>query len=211
MPKVFITGHSLGAARAVLYAYYRIINNLPVDGLYLFGCPNPGNSALGKALSIVPTISFKNRRDLITDVPVDLQFVGEEYVQIAPFTEINQPAKFGDIWGIFSDHHSELYQAGVNKLIWKNLSVTPTNAINAIVDQYNLKGKWIWENTNDGEYCGIEDYTDSKLVVFRGTTTALDWVNDFDATEMHLYDAKVSQGFWQQVYPIKQELDDQLK
>jgi Lipase (class 3) len=210
MPKVYLTGHSLGAARACLYAYYRLVNNLPVDGVYLFGCPNPGNKFLGKILSSVPVISFKNRRDLITDVPVDLELFGEEYVQVAPFIELNEPAPIGDKWGIFSDHHSELYQSGVNKMIWPQ-ETSPKDAINAVVNQYNLKGNWSWEHTVNGQYCSITKMQNGdNLVVFRGSTTSLDWTYDFDAIQIHLYDAKVSQGFWGQVNPIKTLIDQQL-
>ncbi len=78
--KVYIAGHSLGAARAFLYAFSRVRRGLPVDGLFACGCPNPGNAVIGGVLQHagIAVRSIKNRRDLVTDVPVDIALLGEQ-------------------------------------------------------------------------------------------------------------------------------------
>lgn len=210
MSKLFVAGHSLGAARAAIYAYYRLSQTLHVDGLYLFGCPNPGNRLIGKKLSSIPVLSYKNRRDLVTNIPVNIEFLNEEYVPVSPFLELNERAPKGDSWGIFSDHHSELYQKGINRLsgTWtSNLTITPIDAINAVVDMYNHTGTWSWTHFVNGEYCGIRNINGDKLVVFRGSTTALDWTNDIEVLQTTAYGARMSQGFLEGVTPVIPQMD----
>lgn len=212
MTNVYITGHSLGAARAALYAYSRVVSGLPVSGLFLFGCPNPGNRMIGKLLSSIPVYSYKNRRDLVTNVPIDLEFLNEEYLPVTRFYELNEPAPATDAWGIFSDHHSELYQAGIQKMFQQpKLTVTPLDAINAVVDLYNNKGVWSWTHFVDAEYCAAKEFPDSKLMVFRGSTTALDWIDDFDAFQTTVLGARMSNGFWNGICKILTDLDNAVK
>lgn len=206
-PPLYITGHSLGAARAALYAFSRVKRGLPVAGVYLFGCPNPGDRHIGLTLSSVPVQSYRNRRDLVTDVPVDLDFLNEEYVKPAPVAAFNEKAPSGDSWGVFSDHHSELYLAGAEKLTAPAI-VTPAEAALAIIGLYNGAGDWSWSHLVDGQYWAMRTTASgARILVARGSTTLLDWIHDFDALQTDVYGARVSEGFWAGVGPIEAVLD----
>lgn len=43
--KLYITGHSMGAAIATLAAIHLQQDGMPVESLYTFGCPRVGNQA----------------------------------------------------------------------------------------------------------------------------------------------------------------------
>ena len=62
--KVWITGHSLGAALATLAAY-RFKN---VQGLYVFGCPRVGDVEFKNDFGI-PAYRFENNNDIVCKVP----------------------------------------------------------------------------------------------------------------------------------------------
>lgn len=71
---LWITGHSLGAALAVL-ATFRLakINNARIMGLYTFGQPRVGNIAFAKAfdaLLATKTYRLVNNNDIVTEVPL---------------------------------------------------------------------------------------------------------------------------------------------
>jgi acyl-CoA synthetase (AMP-forming)/AMP-acid ligase II len=68
-PCPVITGHSLGAARAAIYAAMQ--QHTPAH-LALFGCPRPGAEALAQMLEVDSISSYKNRSDPVTDVPMTL-------------------------------------------------------------------------------------------------------------------------------------------
>lgn len=69
---VFVTGHSLGGALAVMATAYCLTDDRPVDGLYTFGQPRVGNedfvegfkAALGSR-----HFRFVNNNDTVTRVP----------------------------------------------------------------------------------------------------------------------------------------------
>ena len=214
---IYIGGHSLGAARACLYAFSRICRGLPVDGLYLWGCPNPG-SAFGGAmlLKVRFPVYVKNLRDLFTGVPIDVKLFNEEYVRWVPqVLELNQPwsSSLGLAdWGILNDHHSELYQAG------SHLLADPAGAtlgIGAASDEmvrlYSDATGWDWIHPVDGEYWAAKRMPSGDwLALARGTVTAHEWIQDFDFAQVEFFGAKVSRGFLAGVSPIEQELDGVL-
>lgn len=205
---IYIAGHSLGAARAALYTYSRMKRGLPVAGVFLFGSPHPGNRKIGLTLSGARVVSCKNRRDLVTDVPVDLEFLNEEYVPAAPMVELNEKAPSGDSWGLFADHHSELYLAGARKLPSVDAPVSAGDAAEAIIDLYNSAGSWSWEHKINGQYwCMRTLLNGAKLMVARGSTTGLDWLNDIEALQTDVLGARVSTGFWAGVGPVQDALD----
>lgn len=218
-PGIFIVGHSLGAAEASLYAYSRVKRGLPVDGVYVFGCPRPGNSALGSALASVPIWrSIRNAcggfpdYDLVTVVPFDIEPV-LDYAQPAPFETIAEPPAPDDPWLLFRYHHSQLYQAGCRKLVatGSGTAVELVEAIDAVQDLYDGTGVWSWTHFVDGEYCAIRtNAAGARMLVFRGSTTELDWMHDLDTMQVELHGAKVSRGFWAGVGPQEAELDAAL-
>jgi len=73
---IFYTGHSLGAALAVLAASRR-----PPNALYTFGSPRVGNSQFVQSLATVNVYRIVNHRDAVTSVPpnglFDFSHVGE--------------------------------------------------------------------------------------------------------------------------------------
>ena len=205
MTAVFITGHSLGAAEACLYAYSRVSRGLPVDGVYVFGCPRPGNSGLGAALASVPVWrSIRNdcgrfpSYDLVTAVPFDVEAL-LDYAQPAPFEDIAESPPSNDPWGPLRYHHSYLYLAGCKKLpmTGNGAAIELVEAIEAVNDLYAASGFWRTEHFTDGQYWGARVMeSGAHLVVFRGSKTELDWMHDLDTRQIDLFGAKVSAGFW---------------
>ena len=212
---VFIGGHSLAAARAWEYAYSRFVRGLRVDGVYALAPPNPGNRAIGMLAQKQPPnvvlLSLKNRRDLVTDVPVDIELLGEECVQPVPFTEIDQPPPAGDSWGVFADHHIGLYVAGANALPANAAAITLGDAAGDIARLYQSDAGWDWVNPVDGQYCAMRRYANTaRLMIFRGSVTEKDWLDDFDAVQIKVMGAMMSQGFWAGIGPIIDRLDGAL-
>lgn len=213
---VYIGGHSLGAARACLYAYARLKRGLPVDGLYVFGCPNPGNHVIGLELASLSIFrSVKNRRDLVTDVPVDMELLNEEYVPARVFEECNAVPPSTDPWGPFRDHHIQLYQSGCRTLpIYPNASLSLVDAVDMVANLYGYdkpKHPRTWLHSEDGRYWGMYLMPNGdKFIVARGSTTELDWLDDFDALQVDVMNARMSRGFWDGVGPIMGLLDQAL-
>ena len=202
---IYIAGHSLGAARAALYAFSRIKRGLPVDGVFLFGCPRPGDAMIRDALSQIPVRSIKNGDDPITDVPLDIELIDEDYCQPRDFEAVNVP--WNDSlpdWGPFNAHHIELYQEGCKSL---PDNTTLLIVAQAVYDLYNLLGEWDWVHPEDGRYWGMRKSGNDRILVARGSTTPYDWVEDFRAIQCTQMGARVSEGFWDGVGPIMAILD----
>jgi triacylglycerol lipase len=78
--KVWLTGHSLGAALATVAAARLLTENRPLDGLYTYGSPRVGNAAFASALDQklsdrkvdgkgLTYYRFVNADDVVTTVP----------------------------------------------------------------------------------------------------------------------------------------------
>lgn len=71
--RIWVTGHSLGAALATLAtARLQMANNIPVQGLITFGQPRTGNKEFAKAFDRAlagRVYRFVNNTDLVTRVP----------------------------------------------------------------------------------------------------------------------------------------------
>lgn len=200
--EVFITGHSLGGSRALQYGWSRVRRGLRVDGVFAFAPPNPGDRKIGVDYAYARNrgmigISVKNHRDLVTDVPVDVEALGEEYVQPWPFTEIHEPGAVLDPWFLLRDHHVELYRAGVNKLPAVAGAVGLNEAMDQVVELYNTDSGWDWLNPVDGAWWAMRVMpSGAKLMIARGSRTEKDWMDDFDALQITVMGARVSEGFW---------------
>ena len=212
--EVFIAGHSLGGARALLYAWARVRRGLPVTGVYAFAPPNPGEAKIGEDLAYavargMVAVSVKNHRDLVCDVPVDVEELDEEYVQPFAFTEISEPGSLLDPWFLLRDHHKELYQAGVRKLPAIGGAVTLQQAMAEVVQLYDTSEGWDWLNPVDGAWWALRKFTNgARLIIPRGSKTEKDWLDDFDALQIKVLGARVSAGFWRGI-PLEL-LDEQL-
>lgn len=106
-----ITGHSLGAAHAALFAGRLTVMGVPVSRLVLCGSPRPGFSRLASILVPIPKASYKNRFDPVTCVPLD-----PPYMQVCPFTTVNVEPPLDD-FDPLADHSIFRYQQGVRE-IW---------------------------------------------------------------------------------------------
>lgn len=213
--QVYILGHSLGAARAWLYAWSRIKRGLRVDGVYALASPNPGDSSIGATMETHQSAhgliarNLLNGRDFVGDVPVDLKMLGEEYVQPWKFTEICEtppmPRKFA-AW-----HSIALYQAGAHKLFPSGGVVEIGQAADIIARLYQTADGWDWINPVDGAYCAVQGTAaGAKCAIFRGSITPLDWLDDFDAIQINVLGSRVSRGFWSGVAAAQDVLDAQL-
>ena len=71
---IWFTGHSQGAALALIAALDAKENGVPVAGVYTYGCPRVGDAEFASA---IPTPNFRvvNETDLVTHVPVPVPFV----------------------------------------------------------------------------------------------------------------------------------------
>lgn len=69
--RVFLTGHSLGAAHAAIFAGMLTQRWAIPKRLVLFGCPRPGFQKLSEIVSGagIDVASYRNRNDPVTEVP----------------------------------------------------------------------------------------------------------------------------------------------
>lgn len=109
-PKIIVTGHSLGAARAVLFAAkLKVQDGFQNVEWVSFAMPRPGFRTLAEVA--VGGHWYRNGEDApVTHVPYLLGL----YKHPGSMFQINEP---GQGSGPFSEHHIELYQAGVAKLV----------------------------------------------------------------------------------------------
>ena len=110
--KVGIVGHSLGAGHAQIFAGLRVVKNLPVDKIVLFGSPRAGGPTLSGVLSKLKIISYRNAEpkghDLVTDIPVAFPPV-INYQHPVMLTDIFAEPDINDKWLVFKYHHFGLY------------------------------------------------------------------------------------------------------
>ena len=112
---VYVTGHSLGAARACIFAAMEKLAGFEVAGLTVFGCPRPGAAKLKALLSTISVKSYRNCNDPVCEVPLDIPLL-DPYEDVRPFIELNAEPPENDPWGPFAAHHFELYQKGLDAL-----------------------------------------------------------------------------------------------
>ena len=71
---IYVTGHSLGAARAVIFAALCRKAGRPPAAVVGFGCPRPGGSTLAGILEGTPIRLYRNGLDPVTEVPLGLLY-----------------------------------------------------------------------------------------------------------------------------------------
>lgn len=135
-PPVFVTGHSLGGAMAVLAAKALADADFPVQGVYTFGGPRTGNRAWAQGYDLMlgsRTFRFINEEDIVPRVPswvMGYSHVGTECFlpTIGPM-RFNPPLWFkivSDVIGTFldwkrgriaqlSDHVASAYMERLNQ------------------------------------------------------------------------------------------------
>lgn len=109
-PKIYITGHSLGAARALAFAALVAVQGFSkvIQGVTTFGSPRPGGAKIKSLLANIPVNSYKNGNDPVTDVPFDIEVLAP-YLHPRDLIPVNVAPSADDGWGILAHHHAELY------------------------------------------------------------------------------------------------------
>lgn len=112
-----VTGHSLGAARALIYGGYvaTFLSSIKDYSIITFGSPRPGGGKLRKVLSGVEQRSYRNCTDPVCSVPFYIPWF-RPYQHPTPLINVFAPPPPNDPWGHFAEHHSTLYQAALEKL-----------------------------------------------------------------------------------------------
>jgi triacylglycerol lipase len=122
-PPLFLTGHSLGGALAILAAAQLQLCGHQVDGVYTFGCPRIGDRQFAMQYNrrlYNCTFRLVNHRDIVTQLPPAemaythvgqlIYFDAQGVRQISPFPNDNE---FG--WAeSFYDHDLQAYQTSLN-------------------------------------------------------------------------------------------------
>lgn len=111
--RIIVTGHSLGAARALLFTALATIQKVSIERTVVFGCPRPGSWKLARLLRGCATKieSYRNRDDPVTYVPYLMGF----YAHPIEPTQVEAPRSPRDVPPL-SDHRMESYIQGVSKL-----------------------------------------------------------------------------------------------
>lgn len=106
-----VCGHSLGAARALIFAGFMASSGVIPKEVVVFGSPRPGFQKLTDILAPVTIRSYKNRSDPVTEVPVSVLPVFP-YVHPRQAIKLNVPP-FAAECDPLADHSIDLYAQGV--------------------------------------------------------------------------------------------------
>lgn len=109
-PKVAVTGHSLGGARARILAALFAVNGKPADELVTFGSPKPGFTNLARVVQKSGTrhCSYRNRNDI---VPTLAMLPYWEHTE--PWTALNAAPAEDDLAPL-RDHSIALYRTALS-------------------------------------------------------------------------------------------------
>ena len=110
---VYVTGHSLGAARATIFSGLLMAIAKPPVARVVFGEPRSGCARLSSIVRrISRNASYRNvwggSVDLVTTVPTD-----PPYKRATPLTDVHEQPKAFDSWGLLARHHLGLYAKAV--------------------------------------------------------------------------------------------------
>ena len=110
-----VCGHSLGAARALIFAAMLVVRKQPVSKLTAFGCPRPGFAKLSGILRNggFPITIYRNGPDPVASVPRLIPM----WQKPVPDTILSMPPDH--IADPFAWHHFPLYHQGIKLLGWK--------------------------------------------------------------------------------------------
>lgn len=113
-PKVVVTGHSLGGARARILAALLAYHTIPALQCCVFGSPRPGFANMRRVLEKSGTLlqSYRNREDPVPLVP----FMGGLYEHTDQWVSLDAPAAPDDLEPL-RDHHMVHYMEGLGKLV----------------------------------------------------------------------------------------------
>ena len=106
-----LTGHSLGCAHAAFAAALALRSGVSVRQLELFAPPHCGDAEFHETIGSIPTRSWRNGIDPVTDVPL-----GPPWEQFA-LQKIYEPPTGDDSWNIVAWHAISLYVHGMTETI----------------------------------------------------------------------------------------------
>jgi hypothetical protein len=111
--QTYITGHSLGAARAYLFTQMLAIEGKCPRGVVAFAPPRPGFEDFRGNLVISGALvrGYHNARDPVPDVPLF------PFCQPVPPIAIDVPPAPNDDDPLFECHHGPLYYSGVGQYL----------------------------------------------------------------------------------------------
>ena len=143
---VWIMGHSLGAAIAILAAAYLLKNEIKASGLYTFGGPRVGDDDFRNDMNRRLTYRFwrfVNRNDLVADLPLStfplplpgtnfhragsiLQLDGDRYVVLRRVDSTGSWHKCDNFYGASTrDHSTSGYRGSLRALIARRYAGFP--------------------------------------------------------------------------------------
>lgn len=113
--RVYVTGHSLGAARAYIFGLILANAGLTPRAIVAFAPPRPGYEDFRDRLlwTGAQVRGYHNHFDPVPDVPVF------PFCQPVPLIELNVPADPANPDVVFRAHHGALYVQGVSQLMKK--------------------------------------------------------------------------------------------
>ncbi|MCB9033784.1 MAG: lipase family protein [Chitinophagales bacterium] len=79
--KIYLTGHSLGGALAIVAATDFAINHIGFEAVYTYGSPRVGGTAFKDFYDClaIPTFCYINENDMVTKLPPNKKFWTKEY------------------------------------------------------------------------------------------------------------------------------------
>jgi hypothetical protein len=109
---IIVIGHSLGAARAPIYAALSHLTlGLWPDKLVLFAPPRPGMASFANYVALAPKTLYRaadaNGHDYVTDLPP------APFVDVGALTDVLITPLAHEKWGLFAYHHMAGYVAGL--------------------------------------------------------------------------------------------------
>lgn len=106
-----LVGHSLGSARAWIYAGLLTAASNNPSRITVFGSPRPGGLGLANLLAPIPKASYRNGDDPVTDVPL---WIGETMaIEPVAFTALHEtPTDWAE--GVMAWHSIKLYSQALN-------------------------------------------------------------------------------------------------
>jgi hypothetical protein len=160
----------------------------------VFGEPKPGNPPFAAILKkLDESVSYCNRvgtlaHDRITDLPFTIPALGLNLVHPAPLSFVSSAPPVNDGWGLFAEHHMQLYYQGAMSA---NLDAVHLECARLCRAIYAYPGdppeKWDASAVTAGVMWGIRFEGSCAYVVFRGSDTFLDWLRDitgFDVDQL---------------------------